>query len=122
MKYLFPCLMLMVLEVTACTTKSKADAQAQAAYAAGQQRALTAMPNQPPTVTFRGDVRNPVVPWTEDLSLAAALLAAEYTALWDPHSISITRQGQTFRVNPRHFLSGAENPLLEPGDIVEVRR
>ena len=123
MKNLLPWLLLLVLAASACTTKSKATAQAQAAFAAGQQQqAMTAAQNQAPTVTFRGDVKNPVVPWTEDLSLAAALVAAEYRGLWDPHSISITRNGKTYRINPRRLLSGAENPPLEPGDIVEVRR
>lgn len=63
-----------------------------------------------------------MVPWTEDLTLAAALIAAEYQGSWDPHSIFILRMGQTYRVNPKRLLSGTENPALEPGDIVEVRR
>jgi hypothetical protein len=73
-------------------------------------------------VTFRGDVKNRTVPWTEDLTLAQALLAAEYQGMWDPHSIVILRKGTKWPVNPKHLLSGRENPPLEPGDIVEVKR
>jgi hypothetical protein len=79
-------------------------------------------PGQQAAVYFRGYVRKPVVTWKEDLTLAKAILEAEYTGQWDPRLITITRRGQVFRVNPRRLLSGLEDPALEPGDIIEVQR
>ena len=67
-------------------------------------------------------VRNPRVPWTEGLTLARALLAAEYTGTLDPTRIRITRQGQSYTVDVKHLLRGQDDPLLEPGDLVEVFR
>ena len=62
-----------------------------------------------------------VVPWTEGLTLAQALVAAQYTFNWDPHTITVTRQGEVHPVNARRLLRGQDDPLLEPGDVVEVR-
>jgi hypothetical protein len=104
----------------ACVSKSKARAQAQAAFQAGQQQAgQLPMTN---VVIVRGEVRMPVVPWVEDLTLARALVAADYSALADPREILIIRRGVAQRVDIRKLLSGAEDPLLEPGDIIEIWR
>lgn len=93
------------------------------AFLEGQQRAWTAQQqNQEPAVFFRGMVRNPRVPWTEGLTLARALLTAEYTGTLDPTRIRITRQGQSYTVDVKHLLRGQDDPLLEPGDLVEVFR
>ncbi len=72
-------------------------------------------------VHFRGEVRKFAVPWTEELTLSQGLLAAEYTGIWDPHTILVIRNGQTFKINPKRLLSGQDDPALEPGDVVEVR-
>ena len=78
--------------------------------------------NQEPAVFFRGMVRNPRVLWTEDLTLAQALLDAEWTGALEPTKIRITRQGRNHDVDVRRLLRGVENPLLEPGDVIEVFR
>jgi hypothetical protein len=93
----------------------------QAAFAAGQQQAMSAQTNAP-SVNFRGDVKNPRVPWTEEMTLAKALVAAQYTGSWDPHTIVIVRQGEQYKLDPKRLLSGLEDPLLEPGDTVEIHR
>ena len=123
MKLLFSgCLSLaLALASGGCVTKSRSQERARAAFLEGQHQAVP-QEAQAPSVSFRGDVRKPSVPWTEDLTLAQALLAAEYTGLWDPHTITLVRHGQTYHINPKRLLSGAEDPALEPGDIVEVRR
>jgi len=113
--------LLSFLAVSGCTSRSKARAQVQAAFAAGQQQALSGQTNAP-TVSFRGDVKNPKVPWTEEMTLAKALVAAEYTGSWDPHTIVILRQGEKYKVDPKRLLGGLEDPLLEPGDTVEIHR
>jgi hypothetical protein len=111
-------LLFVLLSIGGCTTKSNAHARSQAAFFAGQQQALSQQ--NAPTVVFRGDIKNPRVPWVEDLSLAKALIAAEYTGLWDPHTIVIIRKGETYKIDPKRLLRGLEDPPLEPGDIVEI--
>jgi hypothetical protein len=112
----------LLLTLVGCMSKAHSKAQAQAAFQAGQMQGLMQAQPAAPTVTFRGDVKNRTIPWTEDLTLGQALLAAEYQGTLDPHTIVVVRQGTRYPVNPRHLLSGQENPALEPGDIVEVKR
>jgi len=109
-----------LLLASGCMSRSAANAKAQAAFAQGQQAG--AQQQTAPSVHFRGDVKHPSVPWAEELTLAKALMAAEYTGLWDPHSIVIIRKGETFKVDPKRLLGGLDDPLLEPGDTVEVHR
>ena len=117
-------ILLFALALTGCVTKATARREAERkAFIATQQSAMAGPENQQqqPTVWFRGDVRNQRVPWTEGLTLAQAIIAAHYTWTWDPRVITVTRQGEVYQVNPRHLLRGQEDPLLEPGDVVEVR-
>lgn len=75
-----------------------------------------------PPVYFRGMFKKQTIPWAEDLTLANGLLQAEFQGLWNPTEIVIIRKGQTYRINANRMLRGQENPLLEPNDIVEIRR
>jgi hypothetical protein len=107
-----------------CVSKSKANAQARAAYIAGQQQALMRMQqaqtqSQGPCVTVNGEVRNHVVPWAEGMTLAKALVAADYVGAADPGQILIVHNGIATRVEPRQLLSGVDIPL-QPGDIVQL--
>ena len=52
---------------------------------------------------------------------AEALMTAQYTWNWDPRQVTLTRHAQTQAINPKRLLRGQENPVLEPGDVVEVR-
>lgn len=123
MRHSLGLLVVVALGVAACTTTSRARRDAQAAFEAGQRQAQEArQTQQSPVVYFRGPVRKPTVPWTEDLTLAKALLQAEYTGLWDPHLILLTRKGETHRIDPRRLLSGQEDVLLKPDDLIEVQR
>lgn len=100
---------------------SRAKKDAASAFQAGQLQGLEQ--TQPrPVVYFRGYVKRSAVPWAEDLTLSRALLEAEYTGFWEPRSIVIFREGNAWRINPKQLLSGREDPLLEPGDTVEVQR
>ena len=119
-----PFILLFALALTGCTTRATARREAEKkAFIATQQSAMPPPENQQqqPAVWFRGDVRNQRVPWTEGLTLAQAIIAAQYTWTWDPHTITVTRQGEVYAVNPKNLLRGQEDPLLEPGDVVEVR-
>jgi hypothetical protein len=113
--------LLLVISLLGCVSKSNSRSQAETAYNRGQQSVVAEQPLEPPVIFFKGDVRNQRIPWTEGLTLAQALLAAQYTWSWDPRRITVTRGDQTFAVNPRRLLRGEEDPLLERGDVVEVR-
>jgi hypothetical protein len=116
-------LLLPALALSGCVSKSTAQAEARKAYLEGQHRAIANQEEaQNPAVWFRGPVRNPRVPWSEDLTLTRALLAAEYLYQLSPMRISVIRQGKTYSIDVRRMLRGQEDPPMEPGDIVEVVR
>jgi len=103
-----------------CVTKSKAQAEAQKAFFAGQQQAMMRMSQpQQPVVTFIGPVHNPMVPWSQDLTLAKAIVAAGYDAKADPKQIMIVRNGQAIPVDPKKLLEGEDIPLVA-GDLVQI--
>lgn len=108
--------------VNGCVTRAGARREAQKTMFQEQQRAEFEKQQKEPAVWFRGDIRQPRVPWQEGLGLAEALVAAQYTANWDPRILTITRDGQVYTVSVRRLLRGQENPQLEPGDIIDVRR
>ena len=116
------CSFALALVVAGCVTKSKANAEAQAAYLAGQQQAMMRMsqPHQP-VVTFIGPVRNPTVLWSQELTLAKAIVAAGYDAKADPKQIMIVRNGQATPVDPKKLLEGEDIPLVA-GDLVQIGR
>jgi hypothetical protein len=119
MRPLFCGLIFVALAFSACTTKSGARRDAEAAFQSGQQ---LGQQQQQPVVFFRGYVRRLAVPWVEGLTLAQALVQADYTGALDPRLITVTRGGELHRIDVRRLLSGREDPLLEPGDLVEIQR
>ena len=109
-----------LLGLTACISKTNADARARAAFLAGQQQAAQRARQtqiQGPTVTLVGEVRNPMVRWTADLTLAKAVVAAEYYGSVDPTEIVIQREGQENRYDPKNLLGG-QDVQLEPNDVI----
>ncbi len=77
---------------------------------------------RPPLVVVRGPVRNPTVAWTEDLTLAKAILAADYTGFMDPILVRVIRNGQMIEeLKGIDLLHGQDVPL-QPGDIVDIVR
>jgi hypothetical protein len=107
-----------------CVTKSKADAQARAAYLAGQQSAFMQMREQPKqelSVTFVGPFRNPSVKWLPGLTLSQAILSAGYNVTNDPRSILIRRNGGEIQFDPKRLLAGEDFPL-EAGDVVVLQQ
>ncbi len=115
------CLLLAALVITGCTSKTEAKAREHAAFVAGQQEVLLRLQQARDTnVTVIGPVRNPVVSWTEDLTLAKALVAAGYQSQRNPRQIVILRGGQAIPVDPTQLLNGEDVPL-QAGDRVEVK-
>ena len=76
--------------------------------------------NQAPTVTVQGKVRMNVVHWSEDLTLAKAIVAADYYGPTDPREILLVRRGMANRIDPK-TLTDNEGPVLLPGDVIELR-
>jgi len=114
------CLLILATLPSGCTTKSKANAAARAAYSAGQQQTMERMLQARNSVTVMGLVRNPLVPWTQDLTLAKALVVSDYYGKANPREIVIVRSGQPMPVDPKQLLAGEDVPL-EAGDVVRIR-
>lgn len=120
-------IVLVAVSVSGCTTKSEARSRAQAAYLAGRQQGVAAAQAEAvapagPIVTIHGEVRRNFLEWTEDLTLAQAIVEAEYFGRLDPRSIYIIRNGEHIYIDPLRLMRGYINPLLEVGDVVELRR
>jgi hypothetical protein len=116
--------LLVAVALAGCASKDKADARARAAFVAGQQQAALRMQQvqtlpQAPSVTINGEVRNHIVPWTQDLTLAAALVAADYYGATDPSLIYLVRNGKATVVDAKQLLSGVDIPL-QAGDVVQL--
>jgi hypothetical protein len=116
--------------ISGCVSKAKAQAQARAAYLAGQRDALAQMNqhqpdasgviDEPANVSFIGPVENSSVPWTDGLTLGKAILSAVYKSQIDPTMILITRPNEQIQIDPSRLLSGNDYPL-KPGDIVQFQ-
>jgi hypothetical protein len=110
----------LAMGVAGCVSKSKARAQARDAFIAGQQESLRMMQlNQSPNINFIGPVKNSMVLWTNDLTLAQALVSAEYAMHGDPREIILIRKGVASRIDPKKLLAGEDVPL-QPGDVIQV--
>jgi hypothetical protein len=110
--------------LTGCVSKSTAEARARAAFLAGQQQAASVAREtqlQGPTVTVVGEVRNSLIHWTIDLTLAKAVIAAGFYGRTDPIEISIQRDGKEIQCEPKRLLSG-EDLLLQPNDVIFLRQ
>jgi hypothetical protein len=116
--------LLLAVAFAGCVSKSKADAQARKAYIAGQQETMVRMQQaqaegQGPCVTVNGEVRNRVVPWTQGMTLAKAIMAADYYGAADPGQIIVVHNGIARRIELQQLMSGVDVPL-QPGDIVQL--
>ena len=115
------CLLLAcAVALSGCVSKAKADARTRAAFIAGQQRAMMELQqnqNRGPLVTFMGPVRNRTIPWTVDLTLAKALVAAQYEGIGDPIEIVLIRSGEARHISVQQLLNGQDIPL-QPQDVI----
>jgi hypothetical protein len=118
------CWLIAVLAVAAgCVSKGKANAEARAAYLAGQREEMqrqTQAQASGPAVTILGTVRNSTIPWTPDLTLIQALAAAQYYGAADPSAIIVVRAGRGTQYDPKRVLEGEDVPL-QPQDMIVIR-
>lgn len=120
------------LTVCGCAShQDKTQEQIRRAYAAGAASARMQMaqsqiqqpqipPPTDPQVRILGAVRNPVLVWSEGLTLARALVLADYERNNPPSLITIYRNNQPLQIDPQAVLNGADYPLF-PGDIVYIQ-
>jgi hypothetical protein len=111
--------------------KNKNDEQFRRAYAAGaaaaqmqMQQSQTQQPMIPPAgdpqIRVLGSVKNPVLIWSEGLTLARALVLADYQRNSPPSAITIYRNNQPLQIDPQAVLAGADFPLY-PGDLIYIQ-
>jgi hypothetical protein len=124
----------LALTVAGCAShKKKNDEDLHRAYIAGaqaaraqmlqgqaQQPTLQTMPTSDPQVRILGPVRNPVLPWSDGLTLARALVLAEYERNNTPTAITIYRNNQPLQIDPQTLINGADYPLF-PGDMIYIQ-
>jgi hypothetical protein len=120
MKFWLSTFALLALVSSGCTGRSKAQAQARAAYADGQHQAWMRMQDaQRTSIRVLGNVRYPEIAWTEGLTLAQVIVAAECLDRHNPRQIVVVRQRERFPIETNALLRGEDVPL-EPGDTVEI--
>jgi hypothetical protein len=115
-------LMLLAVVAAGCATRAGTRREMERVFMQERHHAEMERLQKEPAVWFRGDVQMLRVTWREGLTLAAALTEARYTGFGTPKSLTVTRAEQVYKVNVRALLRGQDNPELEPGDVVEVRR
>lgn len=113
---------LVVLGCVGCSSKKGLGRDGYNQLVRSQQQAIQIEQMQHPAVYVRGPVQKPIVAWREGLTLAEALLDAGYTQTLSPRAIRVTRAGRVYPIDVRRLLRGTENPVLEPGDQIEVVR
>jgi hypothetical protein len=120
MRQLFLWCSLLALLEAGCVTKSKANAQAQAAYLAGQRDGMM-MAAKGTSVFVTGNVQNQIIPWTPEMTLSKAIVAAEYRGAKDPGEIIVQRKDQQpLHIRAQQLLRGEDMPL-QAGDQIEIR-
>jgi len=115
-------ILLMAVTLVGCESKSAAKRQRNAAYLQGQNAGMVqALQSKEASVTVVGDVKNRVLTWTRDLTVATAFLQADYQGLNDPRGFLVLRGNQQFRIGADELLDGKDFEL-EPGDILEIEQ
>lgn len=121
MKLFSVAILILAVGLSGCITRSQSRADAEAAYKAGEHDAYARIAAlQRTSVVVIGPVQNPEVQWTEGLTLAQAILATNYTGHGNPKEITLMRQGETTKIDPKDLLRGNDVPL-QPGDTVMIR-
>jgi hypothetical protein len=114
------CLLILLALTGGCTTKGKSKEQARKAYLAGQARGRSQMEPQMAYVYVMGNVTNHSVPWTEELTLARALITAGYLGAGNPTEIVVVRNGLATNIDPIQLLRG-QDVKLNANDRIEIR-
>jgi hypothetical protein len=116
----------LIMALTGCESKRAAQLQARAAYVSGQQQAMAQqqalLQAQRPSVTVQGEVETPIVPWTEDMTLSKAIVAAHYTGFMNPSTVRVLRNGQVVQEFLGVDLLRGHDMPLQAGDVVVLNQ
>jgi hypothetical protein len=103
-----------------CTTRAKARAAEEAAFRAGQQQGALIERARQNGITFKGPVVNSIVPWHEKMTLAQAVVSAEWCGKGNPRQIILSHGDDRMEMTMEELLeNGAQFPV-HPGDTVEL--
>ena len=111
--------MLALVPVAGCVTRATADAEARAAFVAGEKAAYQTMQSSTTDITILGNVQKHQIPWANGLTLAQALAKADYTGAHDPTDLVLRHNSIQTEISPRDLLNGQDVPL-HPGDVISV--
>lgn len=115
-------LILLAISGAGCVSKSEMKSRQRAAFLAGEKQGAAVAQVNATSVWVVGNVRNPTVPWTPELTLRQTLIEADYQGPGDPGEIVVSRKGsEPVNVSSQELLNGFDMPL-QAGDRVEVRR
>lgn len=114
------CILLIAL-LAGCETKKEARLQAHEAFMEGQMQAQQQMKKDlPPQVVIEGPVNNHVVAWQDGLTVAKAIVTADYTGFMNPVLVRVVRNGQIVAELRGIDLLHHQDEALQPGDIVDI--
>ena len=112
-------LLFVLIPLTGCVSKATADAQAKAAFLAGEKAAYQNMQASQTAIMVLGDVQKHQIPWVAGLTLAQAIATAGYNGAHDPVGIILKRNSVQTEIDPKQLLNGKDVPL-QPGDVISI--
>ena len=115
---LFPFLFALI-PLTGCVSKATADAEAKAAFLAGENAAYQIMQSSQTAIIVLGNVQKHQIKWVAGLTLAQAIASADYKGAHDPTEIILKRNSVQTEIDPKQLLNGEVVPL-QPGDVVSI--
>lgn len=120
-KLIFAALLILTVATGGCMTRSQAEADEREAYLAGQRDAFASMAEANRTsIMVIGQVQNHKIPWKDGMTLAQAIVEANYVSDFNPRQIILLRRGKSTGIDPKELLRGHDVPL-EPGDTITLR-
>jgi hypothetical protein len=120
-KLFFAALLISVVTTSGCVTRSQAEADEHEAYLDGQRDAFASVAEANRTsIMVIGQVQNREIPWKDGMTLAQAIVAANYVSNFNPREIILLRRGKSISIDPKELLRGHDVPL-EPGDTITLR-
>lgn len=120
-KSIFAALLILAVATGGCMTRSQAEAEEHEAYLAGQRDAFASVAEANRTsIMVIGQVQNHKIPWKDGMTLAQAIVAANYVSDFNPRQIILLRRGKSTSIDPKELLRGHDVPL-EPGDTITLR-
>jgi hypothetical protein len=76
--------------------------------------------SQRTSIIVIGPVQNREIPWADGLTMAQAIVAANYSAHGNPKEIILLCRGESAGIDPTDLLR-VHNVPLEPGDTITLR-